>query len=80
MNQISKSVGKGVNIVGRDKDVELVQNLLTRIPQMTFFSPARDLRQAPEKQGCSANSCHAHRGTQWVTAKLTICESVLTVA
>jgi len=39
---------------------------------------ARDLRQTPEQQGYFAHSCHADRGTPWVTAKIAICGSVLT--
>jgi len=39
---------------------------------------ARDLRQTPEQQGYIAHSCHADRGTLWVTAKSAICGSVST--
>ena len=52
---------------------------LPRISQMTSFALARDLRYAPARQGFSANSCHADRGTRWVTAKTRICGSILTV-
>ena len=51
---------------------------LPRISQMTSPVLACDLRYTLEKQGCSANSCHDVRGTQWVTAKTRICVSVLT--
>ena len=46
--------------------------------QMTSFALARDLRYTPAKQGYSANSCHADRGTRWVTPKTTICGLVST--
>jgi hypothetical protein len=52
--------------------------LQARISQMTLFALACDLRKTLEKLGCSANSCHAHGGTQWVTAKAGICGSVST--
>jgi len=38
----------------------------------------RDLRQTPEQQGYFALSCHADRGTPWVTAKSAISGSVST--
>ena len=56
------------------------QNSSTRISQMTSFALARDLRYTPAKQVYSANSCHADRGTRWVTAKTRICGSILTAA
>jgi hypothetical protein len=52
----------------------------SHISQMTLRTLACDLRQPLEKQGCSANSCHADRGTRWVTAKTRTCGSVLTAA
>jgi hypothetical protein len=36
------------------------------------------LRYTLKKQVYSANSCHAERGTPWVTAETRICGSVLT--
>ena len=49
-----------------------------RISQMTSLALARNLRHTPTKQGYSANSCYADRGTRWVTAKTRICGSILT--
>ena len=46
---------------------------------MNLAGMACDLRQTLENQGSSANSCHADRGTRWVTAKTGICGSISTV-
>jgi len=51
----------------------------THISHLTSRTLVCDLRHALEKQGYSAKSCQADRGTQWVTPKRTICGSVLTV-
>jgi len=38
-----------------------------RISHLTSRTLARDFRKPLEKQVYSAKSCHADRGTQWVT-------------
>jgi hypothetical protein len=71
-------IGKYAGNTVAPPNTKMQWRLLPRISQMTSFAVACDLRNTPEKQGSSANSCQADRETQWVTAKGAICGSVLT--